>query len=50
MPRAKIVEETRGLTKFVVDAKTGLILGAALLSVDAQELMELGHGQFGGVR
>ncbi|TDU83732.1 pyruvate/2-oxoglutarate dehydrogenase complex dihydrolipoamide dehydrogenase (E3) component [Kribbella voronezhensis] len=39
MPRAYIVEETRGLMKFVVDADTDQILGAALLSVDAQELI-----------
>ncbi|MDQ1609618.1 MAG: putative pyridine nucleotide-disulfide oxidoreductase [Microbacteriaceae bacterium] len=41
MPRAKIVEETRGLMKFVVDADTDQILGAALLSVDSQELINL---------
>jgi len=39
MPRAKIVGETRGVMKFVVDADTDLILGAALLSVDSQELI-----------
>lgn len=39
MPRARIVGETRGLMKFVVDAATDEILGAALLSVDAQELV-----------
>ncbi|MFI6680851.1 FAD-dependent oxidoreductase [Kribbella sp. NPDC050470] len=39
MPRAYIVEETRGMMKFVVDAETDEILGAALLSVDAQELI-----------
>ena len=39
MPRADIVEETRGVMKFVVDAETDEILGAALLSVDAQELI-----------
>ena len=41
MPRAKIVEETRGMMKFVVDADTDQILGAALLSVDSQELINL---------
>ena len=41
MPKAKILGETRGLMKFVIDAKTDLILGAALLSVDAQELINL---------
>ncbi|MGW1678202.1 FAD-dependent oxidoreductase [Saccharopolyspora sp. NPDC002376] len=39
MPRAYAVEETRGLMKFVLDAETEEILGAALLSVDAQELI-----------
>ncbi|MGH3416145.1 MAG: FAD-dependent oxidoreductase [Actinocrinis sp.] len=39
MPRAYAVEETRGLMKFVIDADTDLILGAALLSIDAQELI-----------
>jgi probable pyridine nucleotide-disulfide oxidoreductase len=39
MPRAYAVEETRGLMKFVIDAETDEILGAALLSVDAQELV-----------
>ncbi|WP_329578980.1 FAD-dependent oxidoreductase [Streptomyces sp. NBC_01361] len=39
MPRAYAVEETRGLMKFVIDAESDRILGAALLSVDAQELI-----------
>lgn len=39
MPRAYTVEETRGIMKFVVDADTDLILGAALLSIDAQEVI-----------
>ncbi|MEH0985788.1 FAD-dependent oxidoreductase [Micromonospora sp. CPCC 205556] len=39
MPRAPAVEETRGLMKFVIDADTDQILGAALLSIDAQELI-----------
>lgn len=39
MPRAYVVEETRGLMKFVLDAETDEILGAALLSTDAQELI-----------
>jgi pyruvate/2-oxoglutarate dehydrogenase complex dihydrolipoamide dehydrogenase (E3) component len=39
MPRAYVVEETRGLMKFIIDADTDAILGAALLSVDAQELI-----------
>jgi pyruvate/2-oxoglutarate dehydrogenase complex dihydrolipoamide dehydrogenase (E3) component len=41
MPRAYAVEETRGMMKFVIDADTDEILGAALLSVDAQELINL---------
>jgi pyruvate/2-oxoglutarate dehydrogenase complex dihydrolipoamide dehydrogenase (E3) component len=47
MPRAYAVEETRGLMKFVLDDETDEILGAALLSVDAQELINtvaLAHG------
>jgi probable pyridine nucleotide-disulfide oxidoreductase len=39
MPRAYAVEDTRGAMKFVIDADTNDILGAALLSVDAQELI-----------
>lgn len=39
MPRAYAVAETRGLMKVVLDADTDQILGAALLSVDAQELI-----------
>jgi len=39
MPRARILGDVRGLMKFVVDAETDEILGAALLSVDAQELI-----------
>ncbi|WP_174524594.1 FAD-dependent oxidoreductase [Nocardioides jensenii] len=41
MPRPKIVEEAHGLIKFVVDAKTGLVLGATLFCVDSQELVNL---------
>ncbi|TDC40073.1 NAD(P)/FAD-dependent oxidoreductase [Micromonospora sp. 15K316] len=39
MPRAYAVEETRGVMKFVIDAGTDRILGAALLSIDAQEII-----------
>jgi pyruvate/2-oxoglutarate dehydrogenase complex dihydrolipoamide dehydrogenase (E3) component len=39
MPRAYTVEETRGVMKFIVDTDTDLILGAALLSIDAQEVI-----------
>lgn len=41
MPRAYTVEETRGLMKFIVDADTDLVLGAALLSIDSQEIINL---------
>jgi pyruvate/2-oxoglutarate dehydrogenase complex dihydrolipoamide dehydrogenase (E3) component len=41
MPRAYTVEETRGVMKFIVDADTDLILGAALLSIDAQEVINM---------
>lgn len=39
MPRAYTVEETRGVMKFILDADTDLILGAAILSIDAQEII-----------
>ncbi|MGO4535678.1 dihydrolipoyl dehydrogenase family protein [Leifsonia sp. 2MCAF36] len=39
MPRAYTVEETRGMMKFILDADTDLILGAAILSIDAQEVI-----------
>jgi len=41
MPRARIVGNTRGLMKFVVDAATDTVLGAALLNVDSQELINV---------
>ncbi|WP_256837807.1 dihydrolipoyl dehydrogenase family protein [Ornithinimicrobium faecis] len=41
MPRPKTLGETHGLIKFVVDAETDEILGAALHTVDAQELINL---------
>lgn len=41
MPRAYTVEETRGLMKFIVDASSDRILGAALLSIDAQEMINV---------
>jgi pyruvate/2-oxoglutarate dehydrogenase complex dihydrolipoamide dehydrogenase (E3) component len=39
MPRVRIVDEIRGMMKFVIDASTDEILGAALLNVDSQELI-----------
>lgn len=41
MPRPKTIGETHGLIKFCVDPATDLILGAALHTVDAQELVNL---------
>lgn len=41
MPRPKTLGETHGLIKFVVDPETDLVLGAALHTVDAQELVNL---------
>ena len=41
MPRAYIVEEIRGVMKFIIDLDTDLILGAALLSVDSQEMINV---------
>lgn len=39
VPRPKIVGETDGMAKFIVDKQTGLILGATLFRVDSQELI-----------
>ncbi len=41
MPRPKILGETRGLIKVVVDAETDQVVGATLLCVDAQEVINL---------
>ena len=41
MPRPKIVGETHGLIKVIVDPATDLILGASVFSVDAQEVINL---------
>lgn len=41
MPRPKIVGETHGMIKFVVDAESDKILGATLFCIDAQELVNL---------
>jgi probable pyridine nucleotide-disulfide oxidoreductase len=41
MPRPKIVGETHGLIKVLVDPHTDLILGATVFSIDAQEVINL---------
>ena len=41
MPRPKIVGDPRGIIKFVVDAQDDQILGAALMHVDSQEVINL---------
>lgn len=41
MPRPKALEETHGLIKLVIDAATDQILGAALHTIDAQEVINL---------
>ena len=41
MPRPKIVGDARGIIKFVIDAETDLVLGAALMHVDSQEVINL---------
>ncbi len=41
MPRARIVDETAGMMKVVVHADTDEILGAALLSYDSHEVINL---------
>jgi pyruvate/2-oxoglutarate dehydrogenase complex dihydrolipoamide dehydrogenase (E3) component len=41
MPRPKILGETHGLIKVMVDPDTDLVLGATVFSVDAQEVINL---------
>ena len=41
MPRPKIVGETHGLIKVIVDPATDLVLGATVFSIDAQEVINL---------
>jgi pyruvate/2-oxoglutarate dehydrogenase complex dihydrolipoamide dehydrogenase (E3) component len=41
MPRPKILSETHGLVKVIVDAETDHILGATLFCVDAQDVINL---------
>lgn len=41
MPRARIVGDTRGVIKVVVDAATDLVLGATVFCVDSQEIINL---------
>ncbi|HGE8281882.1 TPA: reactive chlorine resistance oxidoreductase RclA [Serratia marcescens] len=41
IPRARVLGDTRGLLKAVVDAQTGQILGVALLCRDAHEMINI---------
>jgi pyruvate/2-oxoglutarate dehydrogenase complex dihydrolipoamide dehydrogenase (E3) component len=41
MPRPRIVGETRGLIKFVIDAESDEVLGASLFCIDSQEFVNL---------
>ncbi|TQR85148.1 pyridine nucleotide-disulfide oxidoreductase [Mycobacterium hodleri] len=41
VPRARIVDEARGMMKVVVDADDDVILGAALLSYDSHEVINV---------
>lgn len=41
MPRPKILGETHGLIKVLVDAETDLVLGATVFCTDAQEVINL---------
>lgn len=41
MPRPKILGQTDGMMKFIVDAETDRVLGAALHCVDSQELINI---------
>ena len=40
-PKAKVLEETRGLLKAVIDRPTGKILGCSLLCAESFELINL---------
>ena len=40
-PQAKVLGETHGLLKAIVDTETGLILGATLFCPEAHELINL---------
>ena len=39
IPRAKTMSETRGFIKVVIDVKTNQILGCAILSIEAGEML-----------
>ncbi|MGH2402338.1 MAG: FAD-dependent oxidoreductase [Candidatus Limnocylindria bacterium] len=41
MPRSRIVGDTRGLMKVVIDAESDRILGASLFCIDSQEVINL---------
>lgn len=41
MPRPKIIGETHGIIKALIDADTDLVLGATVFSIDAQEVINL---------
>lgn len=41
MPKAKILEDPRGIMKFIIDAETDQILGAQLLVLESTELINL---------
>ncbi|EEE0988512.1 pyridine nucleotide-disulfide oxidoreductase [Salmonella enterica] len=41
IPRARVVDDTRGILKAVVDSKTKRILGVSLLCVDSHEMINI---------
>ena len=41
VPKAQVLRKTAGLLKAVVDAKTGLLLGAHLFCAESQEMINL---------
>ena len=41
IPRAKVIEETKGILKAVVDAKTNKILGCTLLCAESSEMINI---------
>lgn len=41
IPRARVIDDTRGVLKAVVDADSDLILGVSLLSPDSHEMINI---------
>ena len=41
IPKAQVMRQTTGLLKAVVDAKTGMILGASLFCAESHEMINI---------